>query len=134
MRSMATTTGTEVKMNDFLAEELPLQQQMLDAVKAVLHSGRYILGKEVEVFEHEWASRCGTQFCVGVGNGMDAIEMAIRALDIGPNDEVVTTPVTAFATVLGIMRAGATPVLADIDPDTAMIDPESVLRCLNSKT
>lgn len=131
---MATTTGTEVKMNDFLAEELPLQQQMLDAVKAVLHSGRYILGKEVESFEHEWANVCGSQFCVGVGNGMDAIEMAIRALNIGANDEVVTTPVTAFATVLAIMRAGATPVMADINPETAMLDPESVLRCLNNRT
>ena len=131
---MAITTGIEVKMNNFLAEELPLQQQMLDAVKAVLHSGRYILGKEVEAFEHEWANLCGTQYCVGVGNGMDAIEMAIRALNIGPNDEVVTTPVTAFATVLAIMRAGATPVLADINPDTAMLDPESVLRCLSRRT
>ena len=121
-------------MNDFLAEELLVQQQMLDAVKAVLHSGRYILGKEVEAFEHEWAGFCRTEFCVGVGNGMDAIEMAIRALSLGPKDEVITTPMTAFATVLAIMRAGATPVLADINPETAMLDPKSVVRCLTRKT
>jgi dTDP-4-amino-4,6-dideoxygalactose transaminase len=65
---------------------------------------------------------------------MDAIELAIRALNIGPDDEVITSPVTAFATVLATMRAGATPVLADINPDTAMLDPESVVRCLNNRT
>jgi dTDP-4-amino-4,6-dideoxygalactose transaminase len=65
---------------------------------------------------------------------MDALEIGLRALEIGTNDEVITTPMTAFATVLAIMRAGATPVLADIDPDTAMLDPESVRRCLTAKT
>jgi len=121
-------------MNDFLVESTVLRQQMLSAVSTVLNSGRYILSKEVEAFEREWASFCRVQFCVGVGNGMDAIEIGLRALDIGPGDEVITTPITAFATVLAIMRAGATPVLADIDPDTAMLDPKSVLRCLTSKT
>jgi dTDP-4-amino-4,6-dideoxygalactose transaminase len=134
MTSMASTTGTEIKMNNFVAEELLLRRQMLSAVETVMNSGRYILGKEVGAFEEEWANQCRTQFCVGVANGMDAIEIAIRALNIGRNDEVITTPVTAFATVLAIMRAGATPVLADIDPDTAMLDPESVFRCLNSRT
>src|SRR4030095_5686379 len=128
MTSTVSTTGNKVKMNDFLAEDIPLRQEMLAAVTAVFDSGRYILGKEVEAFEREWANLCGAEFCVGVGNGMDAIEIALRALDIGPKDAVVTTPVTAFATVLAIMRAGAVPVLADIDPETAMLDRESVLR------
>jgi len=92
------------------------------------------LGKEVEAFEREWANLCEAQFCIGVGNGMDAIEIGLRALQIGPDDEVITSPMTAFATVLAIMRAGATPVLADIAPDTAMLDPESIRRCLTSKT
>jgi len=65
---------------------------------------------------------------------MDAIEIGLRALNIGRDDEVITTPMTAFATVLAIMRAGATPVLADIDPDTAMLDLESVRRCLTART
>jgi len=121
-------------MNDFLVESAVLRQQMLSAVSTVLKSGRYILGKEVEAFEREWANFCRVQFCIGVGNGMDAIEIGLRALDIGPGDEVITTSITAFATVLAIMRAGATPVLADINPDTAMLEPKSVLRCLTSKT
>lgn len=123
-----------VKMNDFVAESAVLRQQMLDAVSMVLNSGRYILGKEVEAFEREWADWCRVSFCVGVGNGMDAIEIGLRALNMGPGDEVITTPVTAFATILAIMRAGATPVLADIDPDTAMLEPESVQRCVTLKT
>jgi dTDP-4-amino-4,6-dideoxygalactose transaminase len=65
---------------------------------------------------------------------MDAIELALRALDIGPGSEVVTTPMTAFATVLAILRAGATPVLADIDPATALLSPDSVRRCLSERT
>src|SRR5215207_2325922 len=110
---IAGTTGTEmVRMNDFLTEPHELRQQMLDAVSKVIYSGHYILGKEVEVFEREWATLCATRYCVGVGNGMDAIEIGLRALGIGPEAEVITTPLTAFATVLAIMRVGATPVLA----------------------
>ena len=65
---------------------------------------------------------------------MDAIELALRALDIGPGDEVVTTAMTAFATVLAIVRAGATPILADIDAETALLSPASVERCLSPRT
>lgn len=123
-----------IRMNDFLAEPRELRQQMLDAVSRVLDSGWYVLGKEVEAFEREWAGLCAVRHCVGVGNGMDALEISLRALEIGPHDEVITTPMTAFATVLAIVRAGATPVLADIDPDTAMLDPKSVRRCLTVRT
>ena len=123
-----------IRMNDFLTETRELRQEMLDAVSRVLDAGWYVLGKEVEAFEHEWAGVCAVRHCVGVGNGMDAIEIGLRALEVGPDDEVITTPMTAFATVLAIIRAGATPVLADIDPDTAMLDPESVRRCLTAWT
>lgn len=121
-------------MNDFRAEPPELQDAMLDAVRRVLESGCYVLGREVEAFEHQWASACGVKHAVGVGNGMDAIEIALRMLDIGPGDEVITTPMTAFATVLAILRSGAIPVLADIDPETALLAPESVARCLSSRT
>ena len=123
-----------ILMNDFRSEPPELRQQMLDAVSRVLNSGWYVLGKEVEAFEREWAGLCAVRHCVGVGNGMDAIEIGLRALEIGHDDEVITTPMTAFATVLAIIRAGATPVLADIDPDTAMLDTESVRRCLTART
>lgn len=123
-----------ILMNDFKAEPVELREALVDACRRVLESGWYVLGNEVAAFERQWSSACGVAHGVGVGNGMDAIEIALRALNIGPGDEVITTPMTAFASVLAILRAGATPVLADIDPKTALLSLESVRRCLSSKT
>lgn len=121
-------------MNDFKAEPTALKEEMLVAVSRVIDSGWYVLGKEVESFEQAWAGVCGVPHAVGVGNGMDAIEITLRSLDIEPGDEVITTPMTAFATVLAILRAGAIPVLADICADTALLNSESVVRCVSPKT
>lgn len=123
-----------ILMNDFKAEPRELHEQMLAATRRVLESGWYVLGTECKTFEQAWAARCGVAHGVGVANGMDAIEIALRCLDIGPGDEVITTPMTAFATVLAVLRVGASPVLADIDPTTGLLDPASVKRCLSSKT
>ena len=123
-----------ILMNDFKAEPPELREAMLGAVRRVLESGWYVLGDEVITFEKQWASACGVAHAVGVGNGMDAIEIALRALNIGAGDEVITTPMTAFATVLAIIRAGATPVLADIDRQTALLSIESAERCITPKT
>jgi dTDP-4-amino-4,6-dideoxygalactose transaminase len=123
-----------IPMNGFLREADALRRREVAAVERVLRSGWYILGKEVRAFEEEWARVTGTAHAVGVANGMDAIEIALRALGIGPGDEVVTTPMTAFATVLAVVRAGAEPVLADIDPDTALLSMASVDRCRSART
>ena len=123
-----------ILMNDFKAEPESLRVAELAAVDRVLRSGWYVLGNEVKAFEAEWAARCGIAHAIGVGNGMDAIEIGLRALDIGAGDEVITTPRTAFATVLANIRAGAIPVLADIDPASALLDPQSVERCITPKT
>ena len=123
-----------ILMNDFKAEPPELREAMLGAARRVLESGWYVLGNEVVTFEKQWAAACGVSHAVGVGNGMDAIEIALRALDVGPGDEVITTPMTAFATVLAILRAGATPVLADIDPETALLSIDSAARCVSPKT
>jgi len=123
-----------ILMNDFKAEPPELREAMLSAAKRVLESGWYILGNEVAAFEKQWAAACGVPQAIGVGNGMDAIEIALRALEIGPGDEVITTPMTAFATVLAILRSGAIPVLADIDPQTALLSIESAARCISPKT
>jgi dTDP-4-amino-4,6-dideoxygalactose transaminase len=121
-------------MNGFEREPEALRARELAAVDRVLRSGWYILGAEVRAFEQEWGRLLGTTHAVGVGNGMDAIEIALRALGIGAGDEVITTPMTAFATVLAILRAGAQPVLADIDPETAQLSLESARRCLSART
>jgi dTDP-4-amino-4,6-dideoxygalactose transaminase len=111
-----------------------LVQAQLKACERVIKSGWYILGKELENFENIWAQTCSMPYAAGVANGMDALEIALRALNVGPGDEVITTGMTAFATVLAILRAGATPVLADIDPCTANLCLKSVENCLNKKT
>lgn len=121
-------------MNDFKSEPKALREAMQESAKRVIESGWYVLGKEVEAFEGKWASACGVAHGVGVGNGMDAIEIALHTLGIGHGDEVITTPMTAFATVLAIIRSGATPVLADIDPDTALLSSDSAERCISPNT
>ncbi len=123
-----------ISMNDFKAEPEALRQEELRAVERVLRSGWYILGEEVKQFEGSWAKTCGVANAIGVANGMDAIEIGLRSLGIGPGDEVVTTTMSAFATVLAIVRAGATPVLADIDPDTALLSRASVEGCITKRT
>lgn len=121
-------------MYDFRAEADDLRQRELAAADGVLRSGRYVLGEQVRAFESEWARRIGSRYAVGVGNGMDAIEIGLRATGIGPEDEVITTPMTAFATVLAILRTGARPVLADIDRATAQMSLNSALRCISPRT
>lgn len=123
-----------ILMNDFKAEPQKLREAMLSATERVIDSGWYVLGREVEAFEQRWAQTCRIDCAVGMGNGMDAIEIALRALDIGPGDEVITTSMTAFASVLAIMRSGATPVLADIDQHTGLLSMNSVQRCISDKT
>ena len=117
-----------ILMNDFKAEPEELKRAEIAAAERVIRSGWYILGNELKAFEAEWAKRCGVPHCLGVGNGMDAIEIGLRASGVGPGDEIITTPMTAFASVLAVIRAGATPVLADIDPLTGLLDPASVAR------
>ena len=123
-----------ILMNDFRAEPEELVQKELAAVERVLRSGWYILGNEVKDFESSWAARCGASTRSASATAWMPSRSVLRALGIGKGDEVITTPMTAFATVLAIIRAGATPVLADIDPATALLDPDSVERCLSPRT
>ena len=125
---------SDVVINDFRAEPAAMRAAMLEAAREVFESGWFVLGKQVAAFESAWAAACGCAHAVGVGNGMDAIEIGLRALGVGSGDEVITTPMTAFASALGIMRAGAAPVLADIDPATGLLDLASVERCITPAT
>ena len=118
----------------FEREPAELRAAMREAYDRVVESGYWILGPEVRAFEAAWAERCGVTHAIGTGNGLDALEIALRALDIGDGAEVITTPMTALATVLAISRAGATPVLADIDPRSGLLDVASAERCLSPAT
>ena len=89
-----------------------------DAIRRVLESGWYILGKEVDAFEAAFAAFCGTEQCIGCANGTDAIELVLRAMGIRNGNHVATVANTAVATVAGIERSGAEAVFADICPET----------------
>jgi dTDP-4-amino-4,6-dideoxygalactose transaminase len=102
------------------------------AIRETLESGRYILGEEVSAFEREFALYLGDSYCVGVGNGTDALHLALRACRIGEGDVVLTVSHTAVATVAAIELAGASPLLVDIDPETLTISPHAIESAVGS--
>jgi dTDP-3-amino-3,4,6-trideoxy-alpha-D-glucose transaminase len=112
----------------------PLREELREAVARVLDSGRYILGPEVEAFEREMAAYCGARHAVGVANGTEAITIALRAMGVGPGDEVVVPSFTFYASVEAIPPTGATPVFCDVDPQTFCINAETVAEALTPHT
>ena len=104
------------------------------AVARVLDSGWYIGGPEVETFERQFADYCGAAECVGVGNGLDALHLAVKAFDIGPDDEVILCSHGYIATDLAVSLAGATPVLVEPDPATRNLDPERIAAAVSPRT
>src|SRR4030095_15446293 len=103
---------------DLKAAYLELQTGLDEAVHRTLSSGWYILGPEVEAFEHEFAAYCEARFCVGVGNGLEALHLILRAFDIGPGDEVIVPANTYIATWLAVSNTGARPVPVDPRQET----------------
>jgi dTDP-4-amino-4,6-dideoxygalactose transaminase len=105
-----------------------------EAIDRVIARGWFILGPEVEAFEREFAGASGAAHAVAVGNGTDALALTLRALDIGPGDEVITAPLSAAFSALAIQMAGATPVFADIDPDRLTMDPGAAEAAIGPRT
>jgi dTDP-4-amino-4,6-dideoxygalactose transaminase len=120
---MTQDSPPPVPMCDIKAQYNALQPNIEEAVLRVLRSGQAILGPEVAAFEKEAADYCGAAHAVGCADGTNALLLALAALDIGPGDEVILPPFTFFATLGSVMRLGATPVFADIDPLTYNLDP-----------
>ncbi len=131
---MATAIETPVPLCDILGQYHTQQADIEAAVLRVMRSGQAILGPEVLAFEKEAAEYCGAPHALGCGSGTDALSLALHALDVGPGDEVILPPFTFFATVGSIMRTGATPVFADIEPGTFNIDPVQVERKISART
>ena len=111
-----------------------LKPEIDAAVSRVLESGWYILGPEVEAFEAEWAAYCDAKHAVGLANGLDALTLALRALDIGPGDEVIVPSNTYIATWLAVSGVGATPVPVEPDQATHNIDPARIEAAITSRT
>jgi dTDP-4-amino-4,6-dideoxygalactose transaminase len=123
-----------IRFLDLARETEELRSELDDAVDRVLGSGRFILGEEVSAFERAFAAYCGAAAAIGVASGTDAITLALAALGVGSGAEVVTAANTCVPTVVGIERAGATPVLADVDPATATLAAHSVEEALTERT
>lgn len=120
---------------------LDLQQEVEElwepinaAIQSVLRSGNFIMGKEVEIFEREIADYLNVRHAVGLNSGTDALVIALRALGVGPGDEVITTPFSFFATAESISSVGATPVFVDIAEDTLNIDVERIPAAITTRT
>ena len=118
-------------MLDLKRQYAPIQQELLESLGQVLQSQQFILGGEVEAFEKMAAEQLGVAHALGCSSGTDALWLALAAAGVAPGQAVVTTPFSFFASVSSILRAGATPVLADIDPVTFNLSPEAVAAVLD---
>jgi len=125
---------TEVKSFDFQREYEILKSELDNAYTRVMTSGRYVLGSEVSNFEKEFARYCGSKYCVGVGNGLDALHLALRALGIGKGDEVIVPSNTYIATWIAVSIAGAIPVPVEPQESTYNIDPNLIESAITPKT
>jgi dTDP-4-amino-4,6-dideoxygalactose transaminase len=125
---------TVIPLVDLAAQHADIQADLLPAIDKVLANGNFILGAEVLQFEKSFASYCESQYCVGVANGTDAIELALRSTGVGPGDEVVLPANTFIATALAVVRSGATPVLVDCDPVFGLIDFEQAAAAITERT
>lgn len=125
---------TPIPMLDVKAQHEPIKEEIKDALKSILDSGRFILGDNVNSFEKEVAAYHNVYNAVALGSGTDALYLSLRALDIKEGDEVITTPFTFFATAEAIVYVGATPVFADIDKETLNIVPAEIEKKITPKT
>ena len=123
-----------VALFDTASPLAPLRDELHAAVERVLASGRFILGPEVEAFEAEFAAYIGTEHAIGVANGTDALTIALRAMGVGPGDEVVVPSFTFYATAEAVPHTGATVVFCDVDPQTLCLSAETVRAALTPRT
>jgi dTDP-4-amino-4,6-dideoxygalactose transaminase len=125
---------TRVPFLDLKTLYLELKEELDAAYRRVMESGWYILGKEVETFEKEFANYCGVKYCIGVGNGLEALHLILRGYGIGPGDEVIVPANTYIATWLAVSYAGATPVPVEPDERTYNIDPARIEAAITKRT
>ena len=125
---------SQVPFLDLHSQILPLRNDLDAAIRRVVDSCGFVLGRDVQEFEQEFAAACQVEHAIGVDSGTSALVLILRALGIGPGDEVVLPPNTFIATAESISLAGATPIFADVDLETQLIDPERVAAALSPRT
>ena len=124
----------KVPFFDFAGSFVDIKPEVETAISRVIDSGRTIMGPELEAFEREFAAYCDASHAIGVGNGLDALTLVLRAIGVGPGDEVIVPSQTFIATWLAVSHVGATPVPVDIDPVTYAIDAERIEAAVTSRT
>ncbi len=125
---------TEIPFYSFSHQNQQVKEKVQQALTDVFDSAWYVLGERVATFEKEYASYLGVKHCIGVGNGLDALKISLRALGIGLGDEVIVPANTYIATLLAVSETGAIPVLVDPDPETFNIDPKKIEVKITFKT
>ena len=119
---------------DLKCKSPEVRREISAAVERAIDDGQFILGDQVAAFEHSFAGFCGGRHGIGLGNGTEALHLTLRALGIGPGDEVITAANTFVATALAIAYTGATPVLVDVDPTDYLIDVELIEQAITPRT
>ncbi len=130
----AVQAGQPIPMLDLKAEYAVLEPELSESLLGVLRSAQFILGPHAVALEHEVAEYCGVEHGIGVANGTDAIHLVLRALGIGPGDEVLVPSFTFIGSAEPVSYAGATPVFVDVAPDTFNIDPQALDRAITPRT
>src|SRR6266436_6034776 len=134
VQTLLQTNQQQVPFVDLAAQYTTIAAQINEATSKVIRDADFILGREVKLFEEEFAAFCEVKYAVGVDSGTSALELALRAYDIGPGDEVITAANTFIATALAISHVGARPVLVDIDPQTHTIDVGGIAGAITRRT
>lgn len=124
----------EIAFNDFAQMQMELKTEMMNAFARVYDKAWYIDGSEKQEFEKEYADYCNTGYCIGVGNGLEAIRLILQGMHIGRGDEVIVPATTFIATALAVTYTGATPVFVEVNPDLYTIDPELIEEKITDRT
>src|SRR5690348_791285 len=132
VKSTGSKTAIQVPMLDLSRQYATIRAEVIGAITRACDSQHYILGEEVSAFEREFASLCEVREAAGCASGTDALWLALAAAGIEAGDEVITSPFSFFASASSIVREGARPVFADIDPETLNLDPASLEQKLKA--
>src|SRR6266436_73449 len=132
--SMQTKQPPQIPFVDLTAQYRTIAAEINETTSRVIQEADFILGREVGLFEEEFAAFCEARYAVGVDSGTSALELALRAYDIGPGDQVITAANTFIASALAISHVGARPVLVDVDPQTHTIDVGGIAGAITRRT
>lgn len=123
-----------IKLVDLDKQDVPIQTEIINAIRAVIQKKDFILGHEVKEFENQFAKYCGVKYCIGVASGTDALLLSLKAINVNPNNEVITPCNTFISTVFAILQSGAKPILVDVEEKSALIDIGKIEKAITPKT